>query len=155
MIDDEAGVLASLEAFRAAQRNLLLVRIAHALASQRPGAGAGGPSFDAPALRRCLAYLDDMAGCGATLQGMARAAGVSVRTAQTLFRRHLDTTPSAYLRLLRLERARRMLERPEPETTVTGAAHAAGFTHLSDFAAHYLVRYGEKPSATLRASRRS
>ncbi|MEJ1936696.1 helix-turn-helix transcriptional regulator, partial [Nostoc sp. NIES-2111] len=153
LLDEEAGILTALDAFQASLRNLLLVRIAHLLASQAPDA-KGEVRPDEPALRRCLAYLEGMAGQEVSLIAMARSAGISVRTAQVLFRRHLDTTPTAYLRRLRLDKARLMLERPGPETTVTGVAHASGFTHLSDFAAFYQARFGETPSATLRASRR-
>lgn len=90
-----------------------------------------------------------------TLQSVAAAAGVSVRTLQVSFRTELRTTPTTYIRSRRLDRAHGDLCDPEaPVSTVTDVATRWGITHLGRFAAEYRTRYGETPSETLRRQRR-
>lgn len=90
-----------------------------------------------------------------TVTRLAAAAGVGVRTLQEGFRRHLDTTPTAYLRRIRLEHVRAELEKADSqETTVSAIALRWGFTHFGDFARSYRMAYGERPSETLRKPRR-
>ncbi|MEX1147182.1 MAG: helix-turn-helix domain-containing protein, partial [Sphingomonadales bacterium] len=55
------------------------------------------------------------------------------------------------LRDLRLDHAYAELSRStRTGCTVTEVAMAAGFTHLSKFAAYYKARFGESPSDTAR-----
>ncbi|MFJ3977258.1 AraC family transcriptional regulator [Streptomyces sp. NPDC090021] len=89
---------------------------------------------------------------------MARAAGVSVRSLREGFRQHLDTTPSAYLRGVRLGLVRRDLlaaDDGRAAHNVTDVALRWGFTHLGRFTGHYRAAYGETPSQTLRTVRGS
>ena len=86
-----------------------------------------------------------------TPTGLARLAGASSRTLHDGFRRHLDTTPMAYLRLVRLQRAHAELRTADPrETTVAAVAHRWGFGHVSRFAQAYRRIYGRAPGETLR-----
>ena len=80
------------------------------------------------------------------------AAHVTVRAVQLAFRRHLDTTPMAYLRRVRLERSYRQLQAAHPDdgTTVTAVAARWGFASPSQFAGRYRRTYGQPPSHTLR-----
>ena len=84
---------------------------------------------------------------------IARAAGVSVRTLQSLFRSDLQQSPTNYVKDLRLERVRAELADATPtgSVTVTDVAAHWGFTHLGRFAALYKARFGESPSQTLRS----
>ena len=59
------------------------------------------------------------------------------------------TSPSRYLRLLRLHEVRRRLKAPGAWATVTEEALRLGFNHLSLFAIQYKKAFGESPSATL------
>ncbi|NMO88321.1 AraC family transcriptional regulator [Actinomycetospora sp. TBRC 11914] len=82
---------------------------------------------------------------------LARLAGTPTRTLHDGFRRHLDTTPMDYLRLVRLERAHAELRAAEPHgTTVAAVAHHWGFGHVSRFSQAYARVYGRPPGATLR-----
>jgi AraC-like DNA-binding protein len=112
----------------------------------RPG------SADASAVRRAVAFIDDHAGEPIGLTEIAAAARIGARTVQEAFRRHLDTTPMAYLRRVRLERAHKELEVTDPAGGRTVAEIAArwGFAHAGRFAAIYQDSYGLAPSATLR-----
>ncbi|MFI8993854.1 AraC family transcriptional regulator [Streptomyces sp. NPDC053542] len=81
-----------------------------------------------------------------TVLELARLAGVAPRSLQAGFRQHLETTPMAYLRRLRLECAHRELVSAGPAVSVTEVAGRWGFTHLGRFAAAYRARYGKLPS---------
>ncbi|GLE50621.1 helix-turn-helix transcriptional regulator [Mycobacterium montefiorense] len=86
-----------------------------------------------------------------TVSALAVRTSVSVRTLYDGFRRHLGTTPMAYLRDVRLRRAHETLLESDPSvSTVAAVAHRWGFTHHGRFAAAYANRYGEKPGTTLR-----
>lgn len=87
-----------------------------------------------------------------TVTKLATEAGTSVRALQLGFRRHLDSTPSQYLREVRLRRARDDLMNADPASsvTVTEIAYRWGFTHPGRFADAFHKRFGEHPSETLR-----
>jgi AraC-like DNA-binding protein len=88
-----------------------------------------------------------------TVSALAARSYVSVRSLQQGFRAHVGTTPMAYLREVRLRRARQDLLESDP--SIDGVASIAfrwGFTNLGRFAAAYATRYGENPAVTLRRS---
>ena len=86
-----------------------------------------------------------------SVKSLARELGVSVRALEKGFKRHLATTPNAYLRDVRLERAHADLSAGEPDAvTVAQVARRHGFFHFGRFAATYRDRFGEAPSHTLR-----
>ncbi len=86
-----------------------------------------------------------------TLSSIAARSHASVRSLQQGFKRHLDTSPMAYLRDVRLRRAHQTLVESDPSTvTVASAASLWGFTNLGRFAHAHARRYGEPPSVTLR-----
>lgn len=84
-----------------------------------------------------------------SLEDVAAAVGVSSRALQYAFRRFRDTTPMAFLRAARLERAHRDLQTACPGTTVTDIAMRWGFTHFGRFAESYRIRFGRTPRQTL------
>ena len=65
------------------------------------------------------------------------------------------TSPSRYLRLLRMHEVRRHLKAPGQQTTVTRDAFGMGFNHLSLFSVQYKKIFGESPSTTLTAAVRN
>jgi AraC-like DNA-binding protein len=102
-------------------------------------------------VRRAAAFIEDNAHHPVTVADIASAANVTVRAVQLAFRRHLDTTPLAYLRRVRLEHAHRELAAADPaRETVTAVAYRWGFPSTSRFAAEYRAAYGVTPSHTLR-----
>lgn len=84
---------------------------------------------------------------------LAREAGVSVRTLQEGFARHLHSTPSRYLRRARLWRAHADLLAADPARrgAVTEAATHWGFANLGRFAKAYREEFGHDPSETAQA----
>jgi AraC-like DNA-binding protein len=103
-------------------------------------------------LRRAVAYIDDHADQPITVADMAAAVHVTIRTLQYAFRRHLDTTPMAYLRRVRLAHAHRELLAADPHSGVTVAAVAArwGVAHPGRVASLYRDAHGTSPADTLR-----
>jgi AraC-like DNA-binding protein len=118
-------------------------------------AGApGGRVIPAPpTVRRAVAFIEDNADRPLTLSEIAESVGVTPRALQYGFARHLDMTPMAYLRRIRLEHAHRALQAANPAAGVTVAVIAQrwGFAHAGRFAAAYRARYGRSPSAILNA----
>jgi len=103
-------------------------------------------------VRRALDHIHARANEPLTVADIAGALGVSTRYLQSGFRRYLETTPTAYLRDLRLGRVHDELVAGGPAThSVTEVALRWGFSHLGRFAGVYRARYGESPSATLRS----
>ena len=103
-------------------------------------------------LRRAIAFIEANPDLDIGTVDIARAAHVTTRAIQLAFRRHLDTTPMAYLRRVRLERAHDDLKRATPGdgVTVTAVASRWGFASPSRFTAYYYQAYGVRPSRTLR-----
>ena len=102
-------------------------------------------------LRTALEYLEAHAHEAVTVGAIADAAGLSIRGLQDSFQRSLEQTPMAYLRELRLQRARDQLLLTGPgEASVADVARAWGFTHMGRFSAEYAARFGEYPRHTLR-----
>ncbi|GAA3541842.1 hypothetical protein GCM10022295_24850 [Streptomyces osmaniensis] len=106
------------------------------------------------ALRRALTHIEDHADQPVTVAEIAEAAHVTVRALQYAFRRHLDTTPLAHLRRVRLSHAHQALLTADPGegVTVTEIAARWGFHHPGRFAALYRECYGHAPHRTLHGS---
>ena len=111
---------------------------------------SGGGSA-ASAVRRATAFIDDHAADPIGLTEIARAARLSPRAVQDAFRRHLDSTPTTYLRRVRLRRAQQELRAADPGagTTVADVATRWGFAHHGRFAASYRREFGCSPTHDL------
>jgi AraC-like DNA-binding protein len=101
-------------------------------------------------LRRAIAFIDEQAHQDISIADIAAAVGVTIRAVQLAFHRHLGTTPTRYLRRVRLDYAHRQLVAADPEQeSVTAVSYQWGFASASRFAAYYRTVYGVSPSATL------
>ncbi|MEU8777003.1 helix-turn-helix domain-containing protein [Streptomyces sp. NPDC048606] len=105
-------------------------------------------------VRRAVAFIESRPASEIGPAEMAAAAGVTPRALQYAFRRHLGTTPTAYLRRVRLALAHADLVAADPSRdTVTRIAARWGFHHQGRFSAAYREAYGTLPRSTLAASR--
>jgi AraC-like DNA-binding protein len=104
-------------------------------------------------VRRGERFIIDNAGASITVSDVADHLGISLRSLQVGFRRWRETTPTAFLRQVRLQLVRDELLRSGQEANVTTIALRHGFSHLGRFSAQYRSAFGEDPSATLRRSR--
>lgn len=101
-------------------------------------------------VRRAEEYVYAHAGQVITMRDLVEVSGVSARSLHEGFRRFRGTTPIAFIRWLRLDRAHCDLLEAEPgSTTIAAIAAKYGFSHLGHFAGAYRRKYGETPSATL------
>ena len=99
-------------------------------------------------MRRAREYIEANLAEAITVNDIAAAAGLCVRSLQAAFHRHTGDSPMAFLRERRLEAVHRELCAALPGTTVTGVALRYGFGHLGRFAASYARKFGKTPSAT-------
>jgi transcriptional regulator GlxA family with amidase domain len=77
--------------------------------------------------------------------------GVPERALRLCCEQFLGLSPTAYVRLRRLNLVRAALLRSDPAiSTVGGVARQYGFSELGRFAAVYRTAFGEPPSTTLR-----
>ncbi|WP_055478765.1 AraC family transcriptional regulator [Sphaerimonospora mesophila] len=131
---------------------LLMTQLLLTQANNYTPALAGEPPRAAPAaVKRAVELIEAYAAQPVTVADIAGAAGVGARALRDGFRRHLDTTPTAYLREVRLERARAELRAHGPDTTtVADVARRWGFVDPGRFSRAYRRHFGESPSRTLR-----
>ncbi|MDT9673276.1 helix-turn-helix domain-containing protein [Pseudomonas lini] len=81
---------------------------------------------------------------------LSQVAGVSLRQLQHAFKAYTAMTPTHWLRLRRLNSARReLLRRTAGETTVAQVAMDWSFWHLGRFSSSYRALFQELPSQTL------
>jgi len=136
------------EQLRSSVLSGLLLSLPHRYYAELTGPVAVGPPR---AVRRAIEAIHEEPEHPFSVGDLAAIAGMSVRSLQEGFRRHLGCPPMSYLQGVRLERARDSLRRSDPSrVTVAAVAHRWGFAHLGRFACAYRARFGESPSETLR-----
>lgn len=151
------GTLSDPRALRALETDL----IAAFLGALRSGCGGSGSrsrrrriAARFQRMDRARDYLASREKDAVSVDDIARAAGLSQRGLENLFRDFLGVTPHAFLLKKRLCGANRDLGRAAP---VTGAVKRAaldwGFWHLGRFARDYRAMFGENPSETLGSAR--
>lgn len=101
-------------------------------------------------VRRVEQYIEAHWDQPITIEILARATAASARSIFYHFRTCRGQSPMSFLKQLRLERAREMLERSDINRSVTATAIACGFGNLGHFAGDYFKRFGEHPSDTLK-----
>jgi AraC-like DNA-binding protein len=85
------------------------------------------------------------------INDVAAAVHLTPRAVQYLFRRQLGTTPTEYMRRVRLSRAHQdLIAGSTSNATVTEIAQRWGFAHSGRFAVFYRQTYGQSPHTTLR-----
>jgi AraC-like DNA-binding protein len=150
------GLLASGGLVSAQMRRMLVASVVEAYPGVFDVALAGSAGdVRPPAVRRAIAYLEDAAAEDIRITDVAAAARLSTRALQEAFRKHLDTTPMAYLKSVRLARAHADLRRSSAEegVTVAAVAYRWGFGNLGRFAADYRREFGRSPGEVLRSGR--
>ncbi|OWT74490.1 MULTISPECIES: helix-turn-helix domain-containing protein [unclassified Achromobacter] len=97
-----------------------------------------------------LAFVDANPHEPLTVMKLCLALKVSRTYLQRSFLEIYGVSPLAYLRMRRLNDARRALKAAQgTDVTVAEVAMGNGFFHCARFAKHYFQQFGELPSATL------
>lgn len=88
-----------------------------------------------------------------TLSDLEEFTGLSSRMIQMGFKKHLNITPTMWLRINKMNLARKMIIENRGYLTITAIALECGFTNFSLFAKYYREQFGELPSETLQKSK--
>jgi transcriptional regulator GlxA family with amidase domain len=104
---------------------------------------------------RVEALAISMTGDALHIQGICERCGVTERSLRKAFRFVYGLTPYRCLRARRMQQARQALLDAPTGATVTAIAIHFGFLELGRFSVEYRTTFGERPSVTLRKSRRS
>jgi AraC-like DNA-binding protein len=111
---------------------------------------AGDPALS-ETLKHAVTFIYGRADADVSITEIAAAVHLTPRAVQYLFRRQLDTTPTEYVRRVRLHRAHQELVAGDRSTTtVSEIAQRWGFAHTGRFAVLYRQIYGQSPHATLK-----
>lgn len=117
---------------------------------------SAGISRRREAVARVEAHIRDHYSEPLTLPDLCELSGLKARALQYAFQEKHALTPMAFLKIVRLNRARERLRDGDPRTTsVTSVALSVGFWHLSQFASDYQALFHELPSETLRMGKRT
>jgi LacI family transcriptional regulator len=98
-----------------------------------------------PGLQRALAFVGVEFSKNIGIEDVARAAGISQRALQYVFKEELARTPAQHLAKSRLEHARHWLV--SSELPVGAVAQKCGFGTLRHFHRSFVKAYGSSPQA--------
>jgi len=107
----------------------------------------GGDRFE-----ELITYLEEHLHEPLSLHQLEARSHYSRRALQYAFLEKLGCSPTQWIRSMRLERARRWLQQPQPGETVTRIAQACGYRSLNLFSMDFQQRFHVKPSELLRES---
>lgn len=103
------------------------------------------------ALKDAVSFIHCHVSEGVGINDVAEAVHLTPRAVQYLFRQKLNTTPTEYLRRIRLHRAHRdLVAGDRMDTTVAEISQRWGFAHTGRFAVLYRQTYGLSPHTTLK-----
>ena len=88
-----------------------------------------------------------------TLSDLEQFSGLTARALQYSFLNRFGCSPLQWVREQRLCRVHNLLLLGAPSTKISDVVFACGFTHLGAFSQHYLRRFGETPSETLKRNK--
>jgi AraC-like DNA-binding protein len=89
------------------------------------------------------------------LPAVSNGIGCSPRTLSNYYLSLYGMSPVRYMKTLRLNRVRELLQRPHNGKSIVDIAADHGFWHMGHFAEHYRYLFGETASETVRNARES
>lgn len=105
-------------------------------------------------VKRAIDYIEANWERPLTVEALASATETSVRSLFATFRKARGCSPMAFVRRVRLLRAREILAQPAADTSVASVAARCGFLNQGHFAKKYFTQFGELPSETLKRGKR-
>lgn len=141
------GGLAFVETLIAAIGRQLAVHAAVTPSRPEPARGGLSPA----SRRRVLELIDAKLDARLSIETLAREAGMSPAHFARAFKQTLGEPPHRFLLTQRLDRARRLLERPD--TQLSDVALRSGFADQAHFTRHFKRRFGITPGALTRSRR--
>ena len=104
---------------------------------------------DSKVVRRLEEFIEAHWHEAITIDRLAAEAGVSARAIFRAFGRSRGYSPMAFVKAVRLKRAREILASGDPGVSVTAAAFKCNFASPGHFAREYREAFGELPSETV------
>lgn len=98
--------------------------------------------------RRVLELMEAQASAHLTIEALAREAGLSPAHFSRAFKESIGRAPHQHLLVLRLDRARRLLE--QPNIALSDIAFRTGFADQAHFTRFFKRRFGVTPGAVVR-----
>ena len=146
-------LLAHREVARALEQDLLH-SLVNALEGPEACEGAARRQRHAAIMARFEKVLTAQSDQQLSMAALCAGTDVPERVLRLCCQEFLGLSPTAYVRLRRLNLVRAALLRSDPATTtVAGIARYHGFSELGRFAVAYRAAFGESPSATLQDRR--
>ncbi|UVH51804.1 AraC family transcriptional regulator [Pseudomonas sp. CBSPBW29] len=102
-------------------------------------------------IKRTAEYIHANYDKSLILSDLAVFSGVSIRSLQLGFKQFKGTTPMAYLRKVRLDKAHSMLADYNSSLSPKEVADLCGFTDFYLFNKYYLMAFGQRPIDTMRS----
>lgn len=107
-------------------------------------------------VQQAQCYIRDNYGSDINIKQLSQEINTTPRSLQMGFKKYLSTTPTNYIKSVRLEIARKILTSPSiTPPNITSIALSCGFNHLSNFTKQYKQTYGLTPSETLTKNRQN
>ena len=98
-------------------------------------------------MSRARAYIESHLGGTVRMNDLCEQVGVSPRTVERVFQQEFQMTPSAYVRVRRLNAVKReIVGLGEAAKSITAIAMHHGFGHLGRFSTAYRKHFGHSPS---------
>lgn len=117
------------------------------LTDYRPAILSRGKFGTHDSLEGVLSLIHENLDAPPRISELADRCGISSRTIQLLFSRHIGLTPKAYINVKRLNGARKHLRASARKNgRVSDAANAMGFWHMGQFARDFKQLFGYHPS---------
>ena len=101
-------------------------------------------------LSRATKFIGKNASAPISVSDVYQFSNCNERMLQRVFSEHFGLTPVEYIRLTRLNRARKKIKTSEIELSIADIAYDCGLSHPSRFSDYYRQIYGESPSETRR-----
>ena len=142
----EVGSGAGRTDLRGLLANILAVHLLrHYSTLGQPLDGPCDNGLSGPRLRRAIDAIRDRLESGVSLAEVAEAAGVSSSHFAVLFKRSTGLSPHQYLIQCRIDRAKELLHRGDPDLTLAQIAARVGFCDQSHLTRHFRRLVGVTP----------
>jgi transcriptional regulator GlxA family with amidase domain len=116
----------------------------------QPSVSLGTIDRHEPRLARAIRIMEDRLETPLTIAAIAARAGLSARSLDLLFQRHLATSPGSYYLALRLGMARRLIA--DAHLSLADVAARTGFSSASTLSRAFRRRLGMPPGAARRGA---
>jgi AraC-like DNA-binding protein len=157
VLDSFRGLVGSSDpdSYREAELESILTRAIIPMICESPNVGPTkdrhGRAHRWQVLSRARAYIESHLGGTVRMDDLCEQAGTSLRTVERAFQQELQMTPSAYVRVRRLNAVKReIVGRGEVGKSITEIAMHYGFGHLGRFSTAYREHFGHSPSEAQR-----